>query len=174
MATNNNYDEKDKIRTEPPMFDGENFDYLKDRIESFFLGYDADIWDLVLDGYTHPTNDAGKKIERKKMNEQQKKDLKNHHKARTILLNAISHTEYEKIKNREITHDMFESLNMTHEGNTQVKDTKSLALIQKYEAFKMEEDKTVETIFSRFQILTVGLKVLDKGYSTLDHVKKIV
>lgn len=28
-------------------------------------------------------------------------------------------------------------------------------------------------MFSRFQILTVGLKVLDKGYSTSDHVKKI-
>ncbi|XP_058782897.1 uncharacterized protein LOC131657524 [Vicia villosa] len=38
----------------------------------------------------------------------------------------------------------------------------------------MEEDETVETIFSRFQILVAGLKVLDKGYSTADHVKKII
>lgn len=92
---------------------------------------------------------------------------------RTILLNVISHTKYEKITNRDTTHDMFESLKMTHEGNTQVKETKALALIQKCEAFKMEEDESVETMFLRFQILTVGLKVLDKGYSTSDHVKKI-
>lgn len=45
---------------------------------------------------------------------------------------------------------MFESMKMTHKGNTQVKETKALALIQKYEAFKMEEDETVETVFSRF------------------------
>ena len=38
----------------------------------------------------------------------------------------------------------------------------------------MEEDETVETMFSRFQILVVGLKVMDKGYSTADHVKKII
>ncbi|XP_058756052.1 uncharacterized protein LOC131629265 [Vicia villosa] len=38
----------------------------------------------------------------------------------------------------------------------------------------MEEDETVETMFSRFQILVSGLKVLDKGYSTADHVKKII
>ena len=63
---------------------------------------------------------------------------------------------------------------MTHEGNTQVKDTKYLALVQKYEAIKMEEDETIQTMYSRFQILVVGLKVMDKGYSTADHVKKII
>lgn len=173
-AINNKYEEKDRISTKPPMFDEENFDYWKDRIESFFLGYDADLGDLVFDGYTHPTDDEGKKIDIKSMTEAQEKVFRNHHKARTILLNAISHTEYEKITNRDTAHDMFESLKMTHEGNTQVKETKALALIQKYEAFKMEEDESVETMFSRFQILTTGLKVLDKGYSTSDHVKKII
>ncbi|XP_058741676.1 uncharacterized protein LOC131614066 [Vicia villosa] len=63
---------------------------------------------------------------------------------------------------------------MTHEGKTQVKETKALALIQKYKTFKKEEDEIVETMFSRFQILVAGLKVLDKGYSIADHVKKII
>ena len=69
---------------------------------------------------------------------------------------------------------MFDSLRMTHEGNVQVKETKALALIQKYEAFKMEESESIKTMFSRFQILVAGLKVLDKGYSIADHVKKII
>ena len=63
---------------------------------------------------------------------------------------------------------------MTHEGNIQVKETKALTLIQKYEAFKMEESEFIEAMISRFQILVVGLKVLDKGYSTADHVRKII
>jgi hypothetical protein len=41
---------------------------------------------------------------------------------------------------------------MTREGNSQVKETKALALIQKYEAFKMEDDEAVEVMFSRFQL----------------------
>lgn len=90
------------------------------------------------------------------------------------MLNAISYTEYEKITNRETAHDMLESLKITHEGNMQVKETKALALIQKYEAFKMEEEESIETMFSRFQILVAGLKVLDKDYSISDHVKKII
>src|SRR3954467_15393694 len=108
------------------------------------------------------------------MSDAQKKDIKNHHKSRTILLNAISHVEYEKITNRETAHDIFESLKMTHEGNAQVKETKALALIQKYEAFKMEEDENIEAMFSRFQTLTAGLRVLDKGHTKADHVKKII
>ena len=45
---------------------------------------------------------------------------------------------------------MFDSLRMTHEGNIQVKETKALVLIHKYEAFKMEESESVEAMFSRF------------------------
>ena len=63
---------------------------------------------------------------------------------------------------------------MSHEGNAQVKETKALALIQKYEAFKVEENESIEETFSRFQTLTVGLRVLDKGYTKADHVKKII
>ena len=55
-----------------------------------------------------------------------------------------------KITNRDTTHDMFESLKMTHEVNSQVKETKALALIQKYEAFKMEENESIEAMFLRF------------------------
>src|ERR1044072_2521604 len=38
----------------------------------------------------------------------------------------------------------------------------------------MEEQESVETMFSRFQMLVAGLRVLDKGYSTSYHVKKII
>ena len=63
---------------------------------------------------------------------------------------------------------------MTHEGNAQVKETKALALVQKYEAFKMEENESIEAMFSRFQTLIAGLRVLNKGYTKEDHVKKII
>lgn len=46
-------------------------------------------------------------------------------------------------------------------------------LIQKYEAFKMEEDEMVEEMFSRFKTLIASLKFLNKCYAAADHVKKI-
>lgn len=97
----------------------------------------------MTDGYTYPLDTNGAKLERSKMSYQQKKDNKNHHVSWTILLNAISYTKYEKITNRDFAKSIFDSLRMTHEGNKQVKETKTLALIQKYEAFKMEDGETI-------------------------------
>src|SRR3954469_10180299 len=160
--------------TRPPVFDDENFEYWKDKLESYFLGLDCELWDLLMDGYKHPVKATGVKLTRQEMIDDQKKLFRDHHKCRTVLLNAISHAEYEKISNRETAYDIYESLKMTHEGNAQVKETKALALIQKYEAFKMEDDEDIEKMFLRFQTLTAGLRVLDKGYTKADHVKKII
>src|SRR3954468_5132836 len=160
--------------TRPPVFDGENFECWKDKLESYFLGLDGELWDLLMDGYKHPVTASGVRLTRQEMDDDQKKLFKNHHKCRTVLLNAISHVEYEKISNRETAYDIYESLKMTRKGNAQVKETKALALIQKYEAFKMEDDENIEKMFSRFQTLTAGLRVLDKGYTKADHVKKII
>src|SRR3954462_13651280 len=38
----------------------------------------------------------------------------------------------------------------------------------------MEDDEDIEKMFSRFQTLTAGLRVFDKGYTKADHVKKII
>ena len=38
----------------------------------------------------------------------------------------------------------------------------------------MEDNETIENMLSRFQTLVTGLKVLDKGYTTADNVKKII
>ncbi|XP_050899820.1 uncharacterized protein LOC127106581 [Lathyrus oleraceus] len=77
-VVNNN--DIDHYSAKPPIFDGEKFDYWKDRIESLFLGYDVDLWDLVVDGYDHPVNTEGNNLARSVMSNQQKKDFKNHHK----------------------------------------------------------------------------------------------
>ena len=47
-------DSNDKsYNVKPPIFNGEKFEYQKDRLESFFLGHDVDLWDMVVDGYEH-------------------------------------------------------------------------------------------------------------------------
>ena len=55
-------------KTKPLMFDGEDFEYWKDKLESFILGYDPDLWDMVLDGYKHLVDKDENKIERNGQN----------------------------------------------------------------------------------------------------------
>lgn len=38
----------------------------------------------------------------------------------------------------------------------------------------MKDDENIEIMFSRFQVLVSGLQVLNKSYTTSDHVKKIL
>src|ERR1044072_7421031 len=111
MTASNSFENKyNNYSAKPPIFDGDKFDYWKDRIESFFLGYDIDLWDLVIVGYEQPKDVEGKIIPRSQMTDAQKKTFKDHHKERTILLNAISYAEYEKITNKEIAKSIFDSL----------------------------------------------------------------
>lgn len=127
VVANNN--EKEHYNTKPSVFDDEKFDYWKDKIKSFLLGYDVDLLDLVLDGYIHPVNVEGNNIGRSVMTNQQKKDFKHHHKTKTIFLNDISFTEYKKITNRDSTKSIVDYLRMNHEVNAQVKEIKTLTLI---------------------------------------------
>ena len=43
-----NTNEKDSYNAKSLVFYGEKFDYWRDRIESFFLGYDIDLWEMVI------------------------------------------------------------------------------------------------------------------------------
>lgn len=115
MAIVNN--ERYHYSAKPPVFDREKFDCWKDRIESFFLGYDVDLLDIVIDGYNYPLNVDDTKMGISDMNEKQRKYYKNNHKLITIVLNVISCTEYEKITNRDSTKSIFDSLRMNNEGN---------------------------------------------------------
>ncbi|XP_058741260.1 uncharacterized protein LOC131613625 [Vicia villosa] len=98
------------------------------------MAFDSDLWDLLADGYSYQVDANGVKIARRAMTDDQKKAYKNHYKAESILLSAISLIDHEKITDKETANSIFDSLKMTHEG----------------------------------------LKVLNKGYSTSDHVKKII
>ena len=53
------------ISNNSPIFDGVNFDNWKDMIRSFFLAYDADLWDVVTDGYIHPIDETVRRLTKK-------------------------------------------------------------------------------------------------------------
>ena len=104
-----------------PTWNGDNFYFWRDKLESYFLSFDEDIWEVMLNGYTHPTNEEGSKIARKDMNKLQLKDFQNHHKARTILLDAIPYDVYEKLAKKDSAYDLIESLRSLQEEESSEK-----------------------------------------------------
>ena len=47
-------------------------------------------------------------------------------------------------------------------------------LVHQYELFRMKEDESIKTMYSRFQTLVSGLQILKKSYVASDHVNKIL
>lgn len=70
--------ENDHYSAKHLIFYGDKFEYWNDIIESFFFGYDANLWDMVIDGYTQPLDTNDFNMERSNMNVQKIKDNKNH------------------------------------------------------------------------------------------------
>src|ERR1044072_9517368 len=67
-------DTKDNLyNAKPPVFDGEKVDDWKDKIKSFFLGFDFERWELVTEGYEEPRNAEGNAIPLSQMTDLQKK-----------------------------------------------------------------------------------------------------
>ncbi|GJU70350.1 retrovirus-related pol polyprotein from transposon TNT 1-94, partial [Tanacetum coccineum] len=56
----------------------------------------------------------------------------------------------------------------------QVKDNKIGLLDQQYEQFVISEDESIDSAFSRFNIIITSLKALDEGYSSKNYVRKFL
>ena len=65
-------------------------------------------------------------------------------------------------------------LEVTHEGTTQVKETKTNMLPHEYELFTMKESESITSMLDRFTEITNGLASFGKPILESDRVKKIL
>ncbi|GJX05809.1 zf-CCHC domain-containing protein [Tanacetum coccineum] len=70
--------------------------------------------------------------------------------------------------------EIWKTLLITHQGNSQVKDNKIDLLVQQYEQFVISEDESIDSAFVRFNTIITSLKALDEGYSSKNYVRKFL
>nr|GEV76676.1 zf-CCHC domain-containing protein/DUF4219 domain-containing protein/UBN2 domain-containing protein [Tanacetum cinerariifolium] len=70
--------------------------------------------------------------------------------------------------------DIWQSLLITHQGNSQVKDNKTDILLQQYEQFTILEEEYIDSGFARFNTIITNLKALDEGFSSKNYVRKFL
>nr|GEX46770.1 zf-CCHC domain-containing protein/UBN2 domain-containing protein [Tanacetum cinerariifolium] len=70
--------------------------------------------------------------------------------------------------------EIWKTLLITHQGNSQVKDNKIDLLVQQYEQFVISEDESMNNAFARFNTIITSLKALDEGYSNKNYVRKFL
>ncbi|KAK8500262.1 hypothetical protein V6N12_029979 [Hibiscus sabdariffa] len=91
-------------------------------------------------------------------------------KAMHILFCALFPDEYAKMSTCSSAKEIWDKLEVIHEGTSEVKETKIGLLNLSYENFKMEPDEDIKKMFHRFSVIVNGLK----GYGEIIPEDKLV
>ncbi|GKD76827.1 hypothetical protein Tco_1339448 [Tanacetum coccineum] len=91
-----------------------------------------------------------------------------------VIYNALPRKEYERIFMCNTSKEIWKTLLITHQGNSQVKDNKIDLLVQQYEQVVIFKDELIDSDFARFNTIISSLKALDEGYSSKNYVRKFL
>nr|GEW60871.1 hypothetical protein [Tanacetum cinerariifolium] len=108
------------------------------------------------------------------LEDDQKKKLSKNIEAKITLYNALPRKEYERALMCKPAKEVWHTLIITHQGNSQVKNCKIDLLTYEYEKFLISNEDTIDNGFTRFNAIVNSLKSLDPNYSSKNHVRKFL
>ncbi|VFQ96690.1 unnamed protein product, partial [Cuscuta campestris] len=149
----------------PPLFDGTNYSYWKERMRIFIQPNDYKLWLIVKNGCGVPMKKVGEvnvpKTEEEFTDEDCKK-MELNAKAINMIYCGVNADDYRKILRYETAKQMWEKLEVTYEGTAQVREAKIDHLTHEYELFSMKENEKIEEMFERFSNIINPLNLLGK------------
>ncbi len=102
------------------------------------------------------------------------KSLELNSKAIGLLYCALTNDEFSKISRCTSAKEIWDTLEVTYEGKSQVKEAKINMLVCEYEMFKMKKDESIRDMFARFNAIINPLSSLGKTYTNSELVRKIL
>ncbi|GJX34929.1 zf-CCHC domain-containing protein [Tanacetum coccineum] len=164
----------------PPLFESDSFIYWKNRFETYVKSKDLDLWHVITNGdfqpiIQNPETKLDEVVPFEKQTDDLKRKLAKNNEAKMVIYNALPRKEYERIFMCNTAKEIWKTLLITHQGNSQVKDNKIDLLVQQYEQFVISEDESIDSAaFARFNTIITSLKALDEGYSSKNYVRKFL
>jgi hypothetical protein len=145
-----------------PVFDENNYDYWKKRMQIQFKALGRNLWRIVMEGYVilDPKNRSTNDDKNEQLNDR----------ALSVLYNAFALSEFNRVKGLEKANEIWEKLMEIYEGTSTVKEAKLCVYKGKFNEFTMKKDEDVSTMFNRLNDIVNELKCLDfavtnKGFS---------
>ncbi|GJZ78601.1 hypothetical protein Tco_0643438 [Tanacetum coccineum] len=149
----------------------DGFIYWKNRFETYVKLKDLDLWHVIT---YHPETKKDKIVPFEKQNDDLKKKLAKNNEAKMVIYNVLPRKEYERIFMCKTAKENWDTLLITYQGNSQVKDNKIDLLVQQYEQFTISEEELIDNAFARFNTIITSLKALDEGFSSKNYVRKFL
>ncbi|GKB12535.1 hypothetical protein Tco_0846458 [Tanacetum coccineum] len=109
-----------------------------------------------------------------KQNDDLKMKLAKNNEAKMTIYNALPHKECERIFTCKTVKEIWDTLLITHQGNSQIKDNKIDLFVQQYEQFTISKEESIDNAFARFNTIITSLKALDEGFSSKNYVRKFL
>ena len=89
-------------------------------------------------------------------------------------MNALGPNEHNRIMGYKSTKQIWDLLEVTHEGTSEVKRSKIDLLMSRYEPFVMEPRESIQEMFTRFTNITNELVSLGRNIPTDKQDRKIL
>ncbi|GJZ56754.1 hypothetical protein Tco_0612248 [Tanacetum coccineum] len=162
----------------PSLFESDSFIYWKNRFETYVKSKDLDLWHVITKVFQpiiqNPETKLDEVVPFEKQTDDLKRRLAKNNEAKMVIYNALPRKEYERIFMCNTAKEIWKTLLITHQGNSQVKDNKIDLLVQQYEQFVISKDESIDSAFARFNTIITSLKALDEGYSSKNYVRKFL
>ncbi|XP_050154692.1 uncharacterized protein LOC126628872 [Malus sylvestris] len=169
----------------PPHFDGDNYAAWKAKMKSFLWAQDDKVWLAVEEGWEPPTIEETKgkgessvSISKLKPRKEWSNDERNsstfNQRALNALFTAVSPEQFNYISKCTTAKEAWDILEVTHEGNSTVKESKLQHLITKFENITMSDGESFSDFYAKLSVIVNGCHNL--GDSIPEHriVKKIL
>jgi len=160
----------------PPIFNGMGYHYWKTRMQIFIEAIDLNIWEAIEIGPYIPTMVVRSTIIEKQSeqwDEEENKLVQYNLKAKNIITSALGMDEYFRVSNCKSAKDMWDTLQVTHEGTTNVKRSRINTLTHEYELFRMNPNETIQDMQMRFTHIVNHLASLGKIFPNEDLINKV-
>ncbi|GKA21303.1 retrovirus-related pol polyprotein from transposon TNT 1-94 [Tanacetum coccineum] len=163
----------------PPFLEQTGFCFWKACFETYVKSKDIDLWQVIKNSNIYyEVEDSEAKLMKETpyelLEDDQKKNLGKNSKAKMTLYNALLRKEYERVFMCKTAKEVWHTLIITHQGNSQVKNCKIDLLTQEYEKFLIFDEETIDSRFIRFNAIVTSLKSLDPDYSSKNHARKFL
>ncbi|KAK5825810.1 hypothetical protein PVK06_020676 [Gossypium arboreum] len=111
---------------------------------------------------------------KKKWNEECRRSIQLNAKTMHTLFCALGLKEYNRVSSYSNAKQIWDKLEVTHQGISQVKKSKVGILTLTYETFKMKPKEYIKAMYNQFTIITNGLNSCGKTYLNEEVVKKML
>ncbi|XP_070004396.1 uncharacterized protein [Nicotiana sylvestris] len=143
------------------------------------MAEDFELWDIICDGPYVPTKVLEKlpfsmaKTSEEYIDED-KKVVEKNFRAKKILVCGIGPEEYNRISTCDTAKEIWEALQIAHEGTTQVKQSKIDMHTTEYELFRRKDDESIQDMHTRFTSIINELHSLGETIPRNKLVRKIL